>query len=1008
MKPSFRSPGGTCTLTWMVLLRDRLQAVTDRALDRITPQICQAALQAMALSLRLNPSNRRALRVRHPSGVEADFRASFLFTTWNDELSVHAVFDGRRMRVGRGSLPEPDVVARFRGPAQLRAFFKPGADPFGMLLSNELKFEGNLAYLARFGYLSSLVQQNGRPKPPRDSVRHPQRWRDIQAPPVGHPAPSRPEGEVTAFEDPYLAHWSLDDFPRLKRLLWAHRTVSPSICSERPRLLTEFKLMAGPRPAGRGERARYQARGLHYLLTRKEPIIHDDDVLAGTTSSRRVGVVLYPETHGTTIWPELLTVQARELNPYRISAEDARMLAEEVFPFWMDDQIREWARAENDNPLAMRLDERWVLYFLWKNAAVSHTIADLPSVLSRGLLDIQAEARRRESETDDPDRRAFYEALQLATGGVMDYARRLASHAASLAAAFCGDRMDTERCAALRAMAEMCERVPAHPARTLHEAVQATWILFLSLHQENMNAGLSIGRLDAWFQPYFERDLADIDDPEERERYVHRAVELVGALMLKCTDHLPLVPDIGSRLFGGSSSDQVITLGGVDRDGGNAVGDMTWIFLKAVEMLRLRDPNVNARYAPGVNSEVYLRRLAELNLLTRATPSIHNDDAVIPAMQRQGFALEDARDWSATGCVEPTSCGRHMGHTNSMMFNLVAPLEMALRRGWHPLLGERIGPETADPASCETFEDFFQVYETQLLWLLDRAIDGNNLLGRAHQWLKPTPLLSALMDGPMDSGKDVIEGGARYNSSGTAMVALTDVVDSLAAIQTLVYDRKRVRWPELLDALEADFVGHEALLATIEREVPRFGSEAELPSALAQRLMDRLDLHHRSRKNYRGGHYVAGYWSMSNHVAFGVLSGALPNGRRRGEPFTPGLTPSPRTGTPLTEQIRAVAELDPLKLPNNIAFNVKVVPGAGDGHEQVLDRLQAYVQTYCDLGGMQLQFNVVSSDTLRAAMERPEDYGDLLVRISGYNAYFVELNRDMQHELIDRMEHRLA
>ena len=230
----------------------------------------------------------------------------------------------------------------------------------------------------------------------------------------------QPVGEVTHLEDPYLAHWSLDDFPRLKRLVWVHRTLPPAICTERPRLITEFKLTAGPRPTRRGESARYTARALHHIMTRRQAIIHDDDLLAGTTTSRRIGVMIYPETIGTTIWPELLTMQARELNPYRISDEDVRILGEEVFPFWADDNVREWARSHFDNPRELQLDERFVLYFLWKNYAVSHTIADMPGVLARGLLDIQAEARERERQTDDAERRAFYQALQLAASAVLD------------------------------------------------------------------------------------------------------------------------------------------------------------------------------------------------------------------------------------------------------------------------------------------------------------------------------------------------------------------------------------------------------------------------------------------------------------------------------------------------------------------------------------------------------------------------------------------------------------
>jgi formate C-acetyltransferase len=409
-----------------------------------------------------------------------------------------------------------------------------------------------------------------------------------------------------------------------------------------------------------------------------------------------------------------------------------------------------------------------------------------------------------------------------------------------------------------------------------------------------------------------------------------------------------------------------------------------------------------------VTSDAYLRRLCEVNRLTRATPSLHNDNAVVPSLVNEGFPVEHARDWSATGCVEPTSCGRHMGHTNCMMFNMVAPLEMALYRGVHPLLREQVGPRTADPRGFESYDELYQAFSEQFAWLFGKAVEGNNALGRVHQVLKPTPLLSALFNGPMEKGLDVIHGGAQYNSSGTAMVALTDVVDSLAAIRTLVFDQRKVDMATLLQALERDFEGDEALLAEIQRSVPKFGSGEELPREIAHQVMDFVYDEHKKYENYRGGHYVPGYWSMSNHVAFGILSGALPSGRRRGEPFTPGLTPSPLSGAPLTEQIRTVAELDPLRLPNNIAFNVKLVPGGADSHKAVLDRMQAYAQAFFDLGGMQMQFNVVSSETLRQAMAHPDDYRDLLVRISGYNAYFIDLNRDMQLELIRRTEHNLG
>ncbi|MHB8877297.1 MAG: glycine radical domain-containing protein, partial [Myxococcaceae bacterium] len=209
-------------------------------------------------------------------------------------------------------------------------------------------------------------------------------------------------------------------------------------------------------------------------------------------------------------------------------------------------------------------------------------------------------------------------------------------------------------------------------------------------------------------------------------------------------------------------------------------------------------------------------------------------------------------------------------------------------------------------------------------------------------------------------------------------------------------------------ALEADFGGHETLHAQIVNKVPKFGQEHELPRSIARELQAFVFERFQGHPHYRGGRYLPGYWSMSNHVAFGLLSGAVPSGRKKGRPFTPGLTPSALAKASLTEQIHTVASLPAVHMPNNIAFNVKVVPGAGDTHQQIVERMAAYSGAYFELGGMQMQFNVTSSQTLRDAVAHPEKYGDLLVRISGYNAYFVELNRDIQAELIERAEHSLG
>jgi formate C-acetyltransferase len=475
---------------------------------------------------------------------------------------------------------------------------------------------------------------------------------------------------------------------------------------------------------------------------------------------------------------------------------------------------------------------------------------------------------------------------------------------------------------------------------------------------------------------------------------------------MRCTDHLPLIPDIGNYLFGGSSSDQAITLGGVTPDGEDAVNDMTYIFLKVTEMLGIRDPNMNARYHREKNTTTYLKRLCEVNLNTTATPSIHNDVVVMESLKEFNYIPEHLRDWAATGCVEPTLSGRHIGHTNCMMFNMVAALEMAIFNGHHPLMRWDVGPKTGDinNGGFKTFDDFFDAFCTQLDFLLENSCEYNRLLGEAHSVIRPTPFISGLVEGCLRKGRDVTKGGALYNSSGTACIGLADITDSLMVIKKLVFDEKKTSLSEIRKALETNFADNPVLHTLILKKVPLFGSGNADAVHMANRLTHYIHDKFGEQVNFRGGKYTAGFWSMSNHVAFGTLTGALPSGRLASKPFTPGLTPEAHASRNLLDNIRDVAQLVPENMNNNIAFNVKVVPSAKDGHEKTVEHIYSYAKTYFDLGGMQMQFNVVSSDTLRDAMLHPENYKNLMVRISGYNAYFVTLNKDMQLELIERAE----
>ncbi|MDP2799135.1 MAG: pyruvate formate lyase family protein, partial [Deltaproteobacteria bacterium] len=411
-----------------------------------------------------------------------------------------------------------------------------------------------------------------------------------------------------------------------------------------------------------------------YVMENKRPVIADENLLAGTTTARTIGVVLYPDFMALSIWPELETISRRKKNPFGITRAEIDELNFDIFPYWLDRTIQEVARKDNGNPLCQRIMERIVFYIATKVYCISHTVPNYAMVVERGLLDIIREARERElspgSSKEDRAKKDFYQAVQLSLNGIISYAANLSREADRLAA----KEVDTKRRQELLEMAEVCKRVPAERPRTFREALNAIWICKIALHQENANVALSLGRLDQVLYPFYAEDI-------KRGMTLAEAVELIGCFWLKIADHVPLSPETGEELFGGSGSNQAVTLGGVDIKGADAVNDLTYVVLKATELLRLRDPNVNARYYPQVSKKEYLDRLCEVNINTGATPCFHNDASAVEALSGQGVSLEHARDYSSVGCVEPSSSGRTYGHTGCILMNLTSALEMALWGG---------------------------------------------------------------------------------------------------------------------------------------------------------------------------------------------------------------------------------------------------------------------------------------------------------------------------------------
>ncbi|TET93017.1 MAG: hypothetical protein E3J46_00430 [Desulfobacteraceae bacterium] len=815
----------------------------------------------------------------------------------------------------------------------------------------------------------------------------------------------------------------------------------PEMCIERPRLITRFALDNG---LFNQERISIldKAKTYRYVLKNRIPIVRHSraceknasekklttfelenrhlSLFAGSTTSKFKGVPLYPEFLALAFWPELGTISERARNPYGITKEEINELNYDIFPHWLDNNIMELTRKRmlrnngekhdvrgKKDPTDIKLLKLLVFFLTSKPYTISHTIPDFSRAIGKGLREIINEANEKKNETDDDDKKEFYAAVAEVLEGIIAYSNRLAGEAERLAENESNPALKQE----LLDMAEVNRRVPEYPARTFREGLTTVWICWIAIHLENPNIGLSLGRLDQILYELYRQDI------DKKTISIKDAVELVCCLWLKIGDHVPAIPDAGEKLFGGTGSNQAITIGGVDKDGKDAVNDLTYVMLRATELMLLRDPNLNARYYLDVNSDEYLRRLCDSNIEAKATPALHNDKAVIKALTLKGETIEQARDYGIVGCVEPCSNGRTYGHSASILLNLTSVLELALFNGRHRHTGmnTQISEETGEAVSFKDFNEFKNAFARQVRWMAEKTTNLNNIFGRTHQEFYPTPILSALFEGPMEKGKDLIEGGATINSSGVTIIGLADVADSLSAIEKVVFEDKDISFAELLKAMEKNFEGNgfEKLQKRLmdPKKTPKYGNEDPAADANAAWLVDLLDKEFSEKQNYRGGHYRVGYWTMTIHAGYGRLTRALPSGRKAKENFTSGITPVSGVTPSLPQALNSVANLSARSLSSGVALNLKFTPEVD--RKKMLDNFVAYVKGYFDDkqgqrdGGMEIQFNITKREDFEDAVKNPDKYPELLVRVSGYTAYFKDLNPFMQKEIIDRTEYQL-
>ena len=796
--------------------------------------------------------------------------------------------------------------------------------------------------------------------------------------------------------------------PRVQAIREKCRATKPRIDLSRYRLVTEF-YQNNPQLTGILKRA----KNLRNLFENMPTLINEGELIVGWQGTHYRDCALYPETSWEWFMKELRAgnIRTRSVDPYELSEEDEAYLLE-TGDFWLKNNMSAIFEEYLPRKLRDELSNSGVIPFNAHgnaNAPVGHFTANFWVATQRGFGSIRDEARAKLAELEekglfgqDAYRYHFYRAVDIVCEGIILYSRRYAREAERQAA----ECADPARRAELLRMADTLDWIMEKPCRDFRDAIQCIWLYQLAMCLDGQLHGISFGRMDNYLGGYYARDLeAGRITPEE-------AQELVDLFMLKVAECNKIWSERATKSNPGYTSGQLITLGGVDEEGSDASNPVTYMFLEASRRLKLITPQA-LRVHAGTPMKLWETAI-NCTKACGGIPTYEYDGTIIPTLMKRGIPLEYARNYSLEGCVEPSVGGYEWaqpgGDGSESYINIVNAFLMAINNGVNPLPGKdgkpqpRKGPATGYLYEMESMDEVLAAVKTQFEFWMPWHANCTNVWETVSAWHTPLPLVSATFAGCMESGRDVQWGGAMFNSTGNSCIGLGNVADSLNVIDQVCFRQKIATTRELYDAIMANWEGWEDLRQYINGKVPRVGNaDPDCDKYFTFAAKTYADAINRCT-GPRGNHYAAGCYPVTLNVVYGGFTAATPDGRKAGEPLTDGISPvqGMDKGGPVTT-LNTLMKMDYTAYGNGTLCNMKFHPtalSAADG----LQKLVSVMRTYFENGGMELQLNIVSGETLRDAQKHPENYRDLVVRVAGFSAYFVEVFKDSQDDLIRRTE----
>ncbi|MGM0215958.1 glycyl radical protein [Enterococcus sp. AZ109] len=781
---------------------------------------------------------------------------------------------------------------------------------------------------------------------------------------------------------------------RIERMKQRLRRTKPEVDLENARILTRvFKETAGEPLAVR------KAKAFKAQCEEKTIEIFNDELIVGNPGSKLRGGIVSVDTCWSVLANELDTISNRSHDPFYISSEEKDLFMEEIQPYWEGrstydawvKQIPEDTKTLRDNSVVF-IDKRLM-------RGSGEVTASYKQIIDEGLVGIKKRILRRKkvlnlTEPGTYEQDCYLRALLITVEGLEILADRYAKEAYRLAEI----ETDYTRQEELITIGNICRRVPKYPARTFQEALQSLYFYHMSLFMEQNAEGYNPGRMDQYLYPYYKEDISAGRITDED------AQELLDCLWVKLNEVCLFQDEATSTFVAGYPTLQNVCVGGVDSLGRDAVNELSYLILQATTDVRLPQPSLSVRYSLAKNPNRFLRKVVELIKLGTGFPAFHNDDVGIRMLMNKGVPLKEAFDWSPCGCVETSLEGRMKQYTSLADINLGSVCELALNNGKNPRTNQQISIETGDPRDFGSYFEFKEAVKTQMTYVIEACVKGSHVIDELSM-NRPVPVVSLTHPECIEKGLDYSCGGAKYTcGNGITSVGVADLINTLAAVKELVFDRQCVTMDELLTAVDNNFVGHDSIYRLCEA-VPKYGNANPIVDEIASEIFtfiaDEIESYHS-----KFGKMTPGILPVTVNTLFGLSVGALPSGRKSSTPLADGVSPSGGTDRFGPNAIlRSVSNIPHDRFVQGTLLNMKISPDL-IRTEKGITQMMALLKSICSLGIFHAHFNVVDRELLLQAQKMPEEHRGLLVRVAGYTTYFVDLSEDVQNEIINRTPQR--